>query len=658
MTTLTWQGQEKRERQHRRMRNSRLTLLTILALPLPAIAALLTIHYRTAGLNGSYTASRALDAHGNGIPSSSIAEVLAGQAISSLILGPATLESGDSTTGVVMLRRPARPGGVVVTLSNANPSLVSLPKSVLIPSGKMSAHFSIATKKVASYSSAIISASGEGTTETTTLTLLPRQSRGWYVATEGSAKGQGTLNSPWDLAGALGQGPNGKVKPGDTIWLRGGRYTGTFLSTLNGTENAPIIVRSYPGERVIIDKASVSQEKQPALKVKGAWVWYWGIEIMNSDPDRRRNSPYSGDDEPWRGSGADVYAPNVKFINMIFHDNGHGIWDKQDMTEVHGCIFFYNGNNKREHALYIGNAAGTKYITDNILFDQGGFGILAHSNSLSSSQRGLHIEGNVSFNNGVLTNDDQKTGNLQVGGVRGVSAERIMLKNNYIYNPRSNARNKNNGIRLGYEDRGNKDVKLLDNYIASRVPLLIWWWQDVELKGNTVYSDGDSLELKLPAGVNPSTYRWDFNTYLAPQPGFANDLATLGFSRWQQTTGLDAHSQAVATRHPKGVQVFVRPNKYEAGRAHLIVYNWDMRDQVAVDLSSVVSPGANFEIRDAQNYFGAPLAQGSYRGGTIFLPLKLSHMTLPVGNVERIPQHTAPEFAVFVLQSTRAEARP
>lgn len=652
MTGLTWQGQQRRPRQHRRMRNSRLTLLTILALTVPAIAALITIHCRTAGLNGSHTVSRALDANGNGIPSSSNAEVLAGQAISSLILGPATLQSGDSTTGIVMLRRPARAGGVVVTLSNANPSLVSIPKSVVISSGKMSAQFSIATKKVASYSSAVISAFGEGTTETTTLTLLPRQSRAWYVAPQGSSKGQGTQNSPWDLAGALGQGPNGKVKPGDTIWLRAGRYTGTFLSTLNGKENAPIIVRSYPGERVIIDKASVSQEKQPALKVKGPWVWYWGIEIMNSDPDRRRNSPYSGDDEPWRGSGVDVYSPNVKFINMIFHDNGHGIWDKQDMTEVHGCLFFYNGNNKREHALYIGNAVGTKYITDNILFDQGGFGILAHSNSSSSSQRGLHIEGNVSFNNGLLTNDDQRTGNLQVGGVRGVSAERIVLKNNYIYNSRNNASNKNNGIRLGYEDRGNKDVKLLDNYIVSRAPLLIWWWQNVELKGNTIYSDGESLELKLPAGVNASAYRWDFNTYVAPQPGFSNDLATFGFARWRQTTGLDAHSQSVATRQPTGVQIFVRLNKYEAGRANLIVYNWDLRDQVAVDLSSVLSPGANFEIRDAQDYFGTALAQGTYRGGPILLPMKLSRMTLPVGNVERVPQHTAPEFAVFVLQTT------
>ena len=642
------------------MKNSRLVLLTILALPLPAIAALTTIHCGTSGINGSPTTWHAPDANGHGTPGSPSADLLAGQAISSVILGPATVKSGDSTTGVVMLRRPARAGGVVVNLSNTNPSLISMPKSVVISSGKTSAQFPITTKKAAVYSSANISATGEGKTETTTLTVLPRRTGSWYVGPNGSSKGLGRQDSPWDLATALGHGPNGiEVKPGDTIWLGAGRYTGTFLSTLNGKEDAPITVRSLPGERVILDKGSAHESKQPTLKVKGSWVWFWGIEVMNSYPDRRRNSPYTGADEPWRGSGADVYAPNVKFINMIFHDNGHGIWDKEDKTEVHGCLFFYNGNNKREHALYIGNAAGTKYITDNIIFAQGGYGILAHSNSASSSQKGLHIEGNVSFNNGILTHDDQKSGNLQVGGVRGVAAERIVIKNNFIYNPANNAGNKNNGIRLGYEDKGNKDVKLLDNYVVSKVPLLIWWWQSVVFQGNTVYSDRDSLEVKMPAGVALSAYHWDFNSYFAgsAQPTFANDTATFGFSRWRQTTGLDTHSQALDNHKPNGVQVFVRSNRYEAGRANIVIYNWERRDQVAVDVSSVLDLGATFEVRDTQNYLGEPVVRGTYSGGPILLPMKLTRMTIPIGNVERIPQHTGPEFAVFIIQQSASKGQ-
>jgi hypothetical protein len=632
------------------MKNRSLAALTIFALPLPVIAALISVHCHGAGL----TNNALIVEDGDGEQMTQQA-MNAGQTITNFIISPATVAGGKSSNGSVYLRYPAKAGGVMVTLDSSRSGDAGLPHSVLVVEGNTSAQFSITTRPVRSYVSLTLSATCQDATMSNVLTVLPPERGRWYVAPEGSPKGVGTENSPWDLATALGHGPGGtKVKPGDTIWLRAGRYPGTFVSTLSGREDAPIIVRAQPGERVILDKAGVNESKQPALKVKGSWVWFWGIEVMNSNPDRRRNSPYSGEDEPWRGSGADVYAPNVKFINMIFHDNGHGVWDKEDMTEIHGCLFFYNGNNKREHAMYIGNSAGTKYITDNIVFDQGGYGILAHSNSVSSSQKGLHLEGNISFNNGILTGDDQKTGNLQVGGVRGVPAERIVLKSNYIYNPPGNANHKNNGIRLGYEDTNNKDVKVLDNYVVSRVPLLLWWWQSVEFRGNTIYSDEESLELRMPAGVTPSAYRWDFNSYFSErrgEPVFAGDGGRLGFSRWQQMTGVDRHSQAPGSSRPSKVQIFVRPNRYEAGRANIVVYNWELKDRVAVDVSSVLALGTNYEIRDAQNYFAGPLAQGKYDGAPLLLPMKLSAMPLPVGSVERIPRHTAPEFAVFVLQT-------
>lgn len=628
------------------MRSSKLALLTIFALPLPVIAALVSIHCHGAALT---TERRTVTGNDQPIDIRSNATIAGGQTITSFIVSPAALVGGKPARATINLRYPAPDGGLIVTLKNSAPNGAGIPQNVLVPQGKTSATFAVTTRSVQSLLSIDLSATFQTAVATNSLSILPPERRRRYVAPGGSRQGLGTQNSPWDLATALSSGA--AVKPGDTIWLRAGTYTGTFVSTLSGSPNAPIIVRAVPGERVIIDKALADDAKQPALKVKGPWVWFWGIEVMNSNADRRRHSPYSGDDEPWRGSGVDVYAPNVKFINMIFHDNGHGIWDKHDMTEVHGCLFFYNGNNKREHAMYIGNDSGTKYITDNIVFDQGGYGILAYSNSAKSSQKGLHLEGNIAFNNGILTNDDQKTGNLQVGGVSGVSAERIVLKNNYIYNTATNAANKNNGIRLGYEDTANKDVRLFDNYVVSKVPLLLWWWQSVEFSGNTIYADGDSIGLKMPAGINASNYRWDFNTYFSA-PGdslFTNELGAYSFSRWRQTTGLDRHSQAEEAR-PNGVDIFVRSNRYEAGRANIVVYNWQLKDHVPVDLSSLFPVGTNFEIRDVQNYFGAPVVRGIYNGGSILLPMRLSAMTPPVGRVERVPRHTSPEFAVFVVQ--------
>ena len=163
----------------------------------------------------------------------------------------------------------------------------------------------------------------------------------------------------------------------------------------------------------------------------------------------------------------------------------------------------------------------------------------------------------------------------------------------------------------------------------------------------------------MPAGVNASRYRWDFNTYYSQRGRdlvFAGDGGTLGFARWRRLMGFDEHSLALGIRRPGKTKIFVRPNRYEAGRANIVVYNWELLDRVAVDLSSVLAPGTEYEIRDAQNYFAEPVARGTFKGGPIFVPTKFTAMQPPIGNVERIPRHTAPEFGVFVLQAVSGRA--
>ena len=48
----------------------------------------------------------------------------------------------------------------------------------------------------------------------------------FYVSPDGTSGSDGSIASPWNLQHALDQ-PSG-VHPGDTIWLRGGTYAGTF----------------------------------------------------------------------------------------------------------------------------------------------------------------------------------------------------------------------------------------------------------------------------------------------------------------------------------------------------------------------------------------------------------------------------------------------
>src|SRR5215467_3365855 len=83
------------------------------------------------------------------------------------------------------------------------------------------------------------------------LFVCAAQAKDYYVAPGGSPQGNGLPSSPWDLATGLEQ--SGLLKPGDTLWIRGGTYTGAYTCTLLGSPSAPIIVRNYQNERAIID---------------------------------------------------------------------------------------------------------------------------------------------------------------------------------------------------------------------------------------------------------------------------------------------------------------------------------------------------------------------------------------------------------------------
>src|SRR4029077_3105680 len=80
----------------------------------------------------------------------------------------------------------------------------------------------------------------------------PATRAGHYAAPGGTSGGSGSATRPWDLPTALAGGA-GLLHPGDTVWLRGGSYRGTFTSALTGTPAAPIVVRAYPGERAVLD---------------------------------------------------------------------------------------------------------------------------------------------------------------------------------------------------------------------------------------------------------------------------------------------------------------------------------------------------------------------------------------------------------------------
>ncbi len=98
----------------------------------------------------------------------------------------------------------------------------------------------------------------------------------FYVAvggTSGTGSGTGTLANPWNLATAFAAPAS--VLPGDSIWLRGGTYTGRFLSLLAGSSVSPIRVRPV-SRRARADRRragaapSDAFDRRPVRLVRGA----------------------------------------------------------------------------------------------------------------------------------------------------------------------------------------------------------------------------------------------------------------------------------------------------------------------------------------------------------------------------------------------------
>ena len=94
--------------------------------------------------------------------------------VSSVSLNPASVTAGSNADGTVTLNTAAPSGGAVVTLLSSNTAVATVPSSVTVQAGKTSATFSVRTQKVTAKSSAVISGTFGGVTQSATLMVTPK----------------------------------------------------------------------------------------------------------------------------------------------------------------------------------------------------------------------------------------------------------------------------------------------------------------------------------------------------------------------------------------------------------------------------------------------------------------------------------------------------
>jgi hypothetical protein len=104
------------------------------------------------------------------------------------------------------------------------------------------------------------------------------------------------------------------------------------------------------------------------------------------------------------------------------------------------------------------------------------------------------------------------------------------------------------------------------------------------------------------------------------------------------------------------VHTFVRPNRFEPGRANIVIFNWNHVSSVDLDVSKAgLKPGDGYEIHTAQDYFG-DVKTGTFDGKPITVSMIDRSVALPVG--VPAPPSTFPEFGVFVIRKASQPAAP
>lgn len=458
----------------------------------------------------------------------------------------------------------------------------------------------------------------------------------WYASPLGKPTNKGLRGHSWDLQTAL-DGGNGKVQPGDIILLRRGTYIGQFTSTLTGTPDRPIIVRQYPGERATIDGG---------LYVNGAYGIFWGFEIMQSNPFANPNL-----------SGLETHSPWERFVNLVIHDAGNqGVTFGRVVgySELYGSLIYDNGTQEGlDHGVYATNDGTVeKYILDNVVFDNMAYGIQVFADPPPRHPllSNIDVEGNVSFDNGTISASGPKFSNLLIGGAA-PTQNMTAIGNMLYFAPTANT---GQNLRLGLRDRSNANIVAKDNYVVGgQTTLTAESWQLADIEGNTFVGGqrmtrltGNAQQLQLTGNTyhhDPADQQWGWN-------GFVYDFGT-----FQHITQIGLGDQAVAGT-PTETRVFVRPNKYEYGRANIIVYNWGMQPTVDVDVSSMLRKGDHWQVHDVEDFYGRPVASGVFNGRPITIPIRTIQPPQAAGR-PGTPPVTSPAFAVYVM-TVKFSGRP
>src|SRR5256884_637048 len=330
------------------------------------------------------------------------------------------------------------------------------------------------------------------------------------------------------------------------IPMRGVAPPAPLVSTVAGAPGAPLVVRRYGAERAVLDAAAFSSDtvRRDFFIVRGDYTTLWGLEFTDSDPNRGTAS---------RPNLLVNNASHTRYVNLTVHDGGIAFFTYPNRTdvEVSGCIVYNNGWSVtgvgNGHGLYVKSDAGPLLLRDNVLFDQFGFGIHAYTDATDRLLNNITVEGNASFNNGLLAGSPSGS-NVLVGGL--APANGIVVDSNMtFFSPGVVFPN----VWLGWSKSQvvNGSLQVRNNYVVGGAAVFdVHAWQSVTASGNTLApgGGGEVVRLNDSSTTDAAGYRWEGDSYYTDPTDTAWSYhdTTYTFAGWRAKTGLGATDQATA----------------------------------------------------------------------------------------------------------------
>ena len=137
---------------------------------------------------------------------------------------------------------------------------------------------------------------------------VPARATDYYAAANGSQSAAGTLAAPFSVFKAASI-----AKAGDTVYLRGGTYSGSLTPQNSGTASAWITFAAYPGELPIFDGKGAGGTGIGSSTAQ--YVRFVGLVA--------RNYSSGGFANGWTGSTCSTMSNgNLQFVNCIADGNG------------------------------------------------------------------------------------------------------------------------------------------------------------------------------------------------------------------------------------------------------------------------------------------------------------------------------------------------